>query len=63
MVRVRIIKNSKEYKSGEIEEVTPNIAHGLIEAGVAILSKDVQDFEIKTKSQHKPYVKRRKRNG
>lgn len=34
-MKVRIIKDYKGYRRDDLAEVTPNIAHGLIELGVA----------------------------
>lgn len=51
MVRVRIIKSRKQYKAGETVEVTPNEAHGLIDGGFAVISKDmVTDTDYATKA-------------
>ena len=34
-MKVRIIKNHKKYTIGEVVAVTPNVAFGLIDSGVA----------------------------
>lgn len=48
-MRVKIIQDYKQYKKGETVEVTPNIAHGLIDRSVGIISKDMvaSDYSIK----------------
>lgn len=51
MLRVRIIKDYKEYKSGTVVEVSPNVAFGLIDAGYGVISKDMivnTDYASKT---------------
>lgn len=60
MPRVKIIKDYKEYKSGETHEVTPNIAHGLVNKGVAMLSKDMEQSDQHTKVMTKKRSKRGK---
>lgn len=60
MVRVRIVKDHKSYKRGETIEVSPNVAHGLIDGGVALLSKDVTSTEVNTKQARDPLFKRMK---
>lgn len=34
-MKVRIVKDYKEYRKDDTVDVTPNVAHGLIELGVA----------------------------
>lgn len=34
-MKVRIIKDYKDYHKDEVVDVTPNVAHGLIDSGVA----------------------------
>lgn len=34
-MKVRIVKDYKDYRRDDLVTVTPNIAHGLIELGVA----------------------------
>lgn len=41
-IRVKIIKDHKEYRAGDTVVVSPNIAFGLIDSGYATLSKDLQ---------------------
>lgn len=62
-MRIKIIKDHEEHKSGEVKDVTPNIAHGLINKGIAMLSKDMQQQEYKTKvmTTRKVNTKRGKR--
>lgn len=57
MVRVKIIKDG-QYKAGDIVSVSRNEAHSLIEAGVAMITKDMVQRDIKTKDVSKPLRKR-----
>lgn len=54
-MRVKIIKDHQEYKKGETPEVTPNIAHGLIDSGYAELTKDmtINDYKVKNGNSRK----------
>lgn len=36
MIKIIYIRDYKDKKDGEIEEVSNNVAHGLIESGVAM---------------------------
>lgn len=56
--RVRIIKDFDKYNAGDVKVVENNIAHDLIEGGVAILSKDMVNSDIKTKTGVKRAYKR-----
>lgn len=49
-MRIRIIKKQGSYNIGDILDVTPNIAHGLIDSGVGVISKDItsEDYQTKT---------------
>lgn len=49
MIKIKLIKNTKEGKAGDIIEVTGNIAHGLIDRGEGKL--DLQDRKIATVAQ------------
>lgn len=59
MVRVKIIKGHKKYSVGETVEVTRNEAHGLIDSGIAMLSKDMTAGDYTIDSL--PPVKKTKR--
>ena len=52
-MRIRVIKNQGSYKKGDIIEVTPNIAHGLIDSGVGVISKDMTENDLKPKRRRK----------
>lgn len=59
MARVKFIKDYKNYRVGDIAEVSPNVAFGLTDRGVAKVTKDmsVHDYKVKrgnTKRQ-RPY--------
>ena len=50
MRRIKIITNYKQYKAGDTLEVTNNVAFGLIDKGVAVISKDMTSRDyVKTK--------------
>jgi len=51
MVRVKIIKPTKSYKVGDIVELDNNEAFGLLDSGMAIITKDLtpHDYSIKLK--------------
>lgn len=55
MRRVKITHNFGNYKSGDIVFVTPNEAHGIIDAGKGVLTKDMtgQDMKVKKKTRKK----------
>jgi len=46
-MRIKITKDYKEHKSGEIIDVTPNVAFGLIDKGIAKITKDMTSRDIK----------------
>lgn len=50
-MRIKITKDHKQYKKGEIVDVSKNEAFGLIDSGVGIVSKDmtVTDYRVKPK--------------
>jgi len=50
MTKIKVIKKYQVYKKGKEYFVTPNIAHGLIEQGVAELSGAI---EVKPKPKSK----------
>ena len=52
-MRVRIIKPTKRYNKGELVDVSRNVAFGLIDSGVGILSKDMVIEDYKTKKVKK----------
>lgn len=58
MIRVKFVKDHKQYKSGDIETLSPNEAFGLIDSGKAIVSKDMVESDTVTteakKSNYKP---------
>jgi quercetin dioxygenase-like cupin family protein len=49
MRRVKLLKNWKQHKAGDIVIVTPNEAHGLIDKGNAKITKDMTSNDFKTK--------------
>lgn len=52
-MRVRIIKSTKKHRVGEILEVSRNVAFGLLDSGVAVISKDLISVDYKTKTRSK----------
>jgi hypothetical protein len=46
-MRIKITKDYKEHKAGDIVEVSPNVAFGLIDIGVAKITKDMTSRDIK----------------
>lgn len=57
-MRVKITKDYRQHKQGDIVEVSPNEGFGLIDAGYAIVSKDMTRTDIK-ETQHGRTVKLR----
>lgn len=51
MIRVKIIKPGSKYKLGEIVFVSPNEAHGLIDSGYGIKTKDMTASDYKTRKK------------
>ena len=49
VLRVKIIKATNKYYKGEIVEVSKNVAFGLIDSGIGIISKDMTSYEVKTR--------------
>lgn len=58
MVRVKIIKDYKNFRAGDIKELSANEAFGLIDKMVAIVTKDMTSADIQIKSKE---VKRAKK--
>jgi hypothetical protein len=48
-MRVRITKNHKSYKKGRVVDVSRNVAFGLIDSGIAVVSKDMTESDSTTK--------------
>lgn len=47
MIRVKIVKPNKKYAVGQVVEVSRNEAHGLLDGGFAIMSKDMTATDYK----------------
>ena len=41
MIRVRFIKDYKDFKKGDVETLSPNEAFGVIDSGFAVVSKEM----------------------
>jgi hypothetical protein len=46
-MRIKIVKDHKQHRKGQTLEVSPNEAFGLIDCGVAVLSKDLTPDDYK----------------
>lgn len=46
-MRVRILKTAKGYRKGDTAEVSRNVAFGLIDSGIAQLTKDIAPDDYK----------------
>lgn len=49
-MRIRIVKNQGSYKKSDIVDVSPNVAFGLIDSGVGVISKDIVETDYKIKA-------------
>ena len=45
-MRIRITKDQGSYKKGDIVEVSKNVAFGLIDSGVGVISKDITSDDL-----------------
>lgn len=61
-MRVRIIKTHKQYKKGDILEVSPNVAHGLLDSGIGVISKDIVERDNITKDSNGGLTRLRSNN-
>lgn len=50
-MRIRITTDHKQYRKGDIVEVTPNVGFGLIDSGIGILSKEMTATDIRKKKK------------
>lgn len=50
MIRIKVTKDYKTFKAGEIHEVTKNVAFDLIDRGCAVVSKEMQERDMQTKT-------------
>lgn len=48
-MRIKIISSRQGYRKGDVVEVSKNVAFGLIDSGIGVISKDIveQDYKIK----------------
>lgn len=53
MIRVKIVKDTKKYKSGDTLTLSNNEAFGLLDSGYAQLTKDMtmKDLKVKVKKR------------
>lgn len=63
LMRVKMVKSNKFHKAGEVVEVSPNVAFGLIDSGMAVLSKDMTPDDYKQAGvKHGKFTKLRPNN-
>lgn len=53
-MRIKIIKQHKNYAKGDVVEVTRNVAFGLIDSGYGIISKDMTETDYKVSRVRRP---------
>lgn len=46
-MRIRITKDTRKYKKGEVVEVSKNEAFGLLDSGMGVISKDMTPDDYK----------------
>lgn len=56
MIRVKFVRNYKQYKKGDTESFTNNVAFGLIDSGQAVVSKDMTEADQVTTSVPSVFV-------
>lgn len=61
-MRIRIIKDNKQGKKGDIVDVSKNVAFGLIDSGVGVISKDMTENDYRTSSENSTLRKNRKQS-
>jgi hypothetical protein len=54
MIRVKIVKDYRDYRAGQVLELEPNVAFGLVDSGKAIISKDITTEDYSQKVTIKP---------
>lgn len=47
MIRVKFVKDYKQYSKGDVQSLSPNEAFGIIDAGFGIVSKDMTEADYK----------------
>lgn len=55
MTRIKVVRNHKQYKAGQTLILSPNEAFGLVDAGVAEVTKDMtaDDYRVTAKVKRK----------
>lgn len=48
-MRIKIIRTNKKYSKGEVVDVSKNVAFGLIDSGLGIISKDIDSLDLERK--------------
>jgi len=57
-MRIKLVKDNKLGKKGEVIEVSKNVAFGLIDSGSGIVSKDMTNQDLKESNSGNISVKR-----
>lgn len=52
-MRIKIIAPHKKYQVGEIVEVSPNEAFGLLDSGVGVQTKGLEQADYKPKGKRR----------
>lgn len=58
MIRIKMVKDYKDHRKGQVLNVSPNEAFGLIDRGVAIMTKDFVAEEYQVKKMPKDKYKK-----
>ena len=59
VLRIKFIKDHKQYKKGDVETFSPNEAFGYIDSGIGMISKDMVESDTIT-TQARPTYKPKK---
>lgn len=54
MIRLKIVKPHKKYALNEVVEVSRNEAHGLLDGGFAVMTKDMTATDYKVNRIRRP---------
>lgn len=54
MIRVKIVKPVKNHKVGDVVYLSRNEAFGLIDSGMAVISKDMTQVDYQTRKKKWP---------
>jgi hypothetical protein len=51
MIRIKIVRDHKDFHKGEVKFVSSNEAFGLIERGIAMVSKDMTSGDMELQKE------------